>query len=71
MSLILQCLSLRKEQGVILGRKKGAIVKSKYSFIDIIQELHNLGLSSAKILKYLNIEGTQQSLATFIKNKIL
>jgi len=67
-----EALRIRKEQGVLLGRRKGAIIKSKYDpFKEIIQELHSLGLSSAKILKYLDIDGTQQSLSTFIKNKIV
>ncbi len=67
-----EALKVRKEQGVVLGRRKGAVIKSKYDlFKDKIQELHNLGLSSAKILKYLDIDGTQQSLGTYIKNKIV
>lgn len=67
-----EALRIRKEQGVKLGRKKGAVVKSKYDLHkEKIQELHQLGLSSAKILKYLDIDGTQQSLGSFIKNKIV
>jgi len=67
-----EALRVRKEQGIQLGRKKGAIVKSKYDlYKDKIQELYELGLSSSKILKLLGINGTQQSLSTFIKNKIL
>ncbi len=66
-----EALRIRKHQGVILGRKKGAVIKSKYDqHKEKIQELHQLGLSSAKILKYLDIDGTQQSLGNFIKNKI-
>lgn len=66
-----ESLRIRKEQGIQLGRKKGAVIKSKYDpHIEKIQELYELGLSSAKILKYLDIEGTQQSLSNFIKNKI-
>lgn len=67
-----EALKIRKEQGVELGRKKGAIIKSKYDqHLDKIKELHTLGLSASKILKYLDIEGTQQSLGTFIKKKIV
>ncbi len=68
-----EALRVRKEQfGIQLGRKKGAIIKSKYDpFKEKIKELNELGLSSAKILKYLDINGTQQSLSTFIKNKIV
>jgi len=67
-----EALRVRKEQGVQLGRKKGAIIKSKYNpHIEKIKELYELGLSSAKILKILAINGTQQSLSTFIKNKIV
>jgi len=67
-----EALRVRKEQGAQLGRKKGAVVKSKYDIhLEKIKELHQLGLSPAKILKLLDIEGTQQSLSTFIKNKIL
>jgi len=67
-----EALRVRKEQGIQLGRKKGAVVKSKYDIhIEKIKELHLLGLSSTKILKLLDIDGTQQSLSTFVKNKII
>jgi len=67
-----ESLQILKQNGIQLGRKKGAIIKSKYDqHKDKIQELHILGLSSTKILKYLDIDGTQQSLSTFIKNKIV
>lgn len=67
-----EALKVRKEQGIKLGRKKGAVIKSKYDpHKEKIQELHELGLSSAKILKFIDIDGTQQSLSTFIKNKII
>jgi len=67
-----EALRVRKEQGAQLGRKKRAVVKSKYDIhLEKIKELHQFGLSPAKILKLLDIEGTQQSLSTFIKNKIL
>ena len=66
-----ESLAILKQNGVKLGRKKGAIVKSKYDIhLEKIKELHHLSLSSAKILKLLGINGTQQSLSTFIKNKI-
>ena len=64
-----EALRIRKQQGVQLGRKKGAIVKSKYDpYIEKIKELYELGLSSAKILKILSIDGTQQSLSTLCLN---
>ena len=67
-----ESLQVLKKKGVQLGRKKGTIIKSKYDqHKEKIQELHQLGLSSAKILKYLNIDGTQQSLSTFVKNKLV
>ena len=67
-----EALKVRKEQGAVLGRKKGTVIKSKYDpFKEKIQELYDLGLSSAKILKFISIDGTQQSLANYIKNKIV
>ena len=67
-----EALKVRKEQGAVLGRKKGTVIKSKYDpFKEKIQELYDLGLSSAKILKFINVDGTQQSLANYIKNKIV
>ena len=67
-----EALRVRKEQGVLLGRRKGAIIKSKYDpHTEKIQELYQLGLSAAKILNYLDIKGTQQSLNNFINKKIV
>lgn len=64
-------LAQRKAQGIKLGRKKGAIVKSKYDlYLDTIKELLSKEVSIASISKIIGI-GTRQSLATYIKSKKL
>lgn len=46
-----EALKARKEQGVILGKPKGSIQKSKYDlYRDRVVELHNMGLSLNKIV---------------------
>ena len=67
-----ESLAILKQNGVKLGRKKGAIVKSKYDkHKEKIEKLQHLSLSAAKILKLLDIDGTQQSLSNYIKSRIL
>lgn len=62
-------LALRKAQGIKLGRKKGAIIKSKYDeYFDTIKELVKKDVSVASISKIIGI-GTRQSLSNYIKSR--
>lgn len=64
-------LAQRKAQGIKLGRKKGAIVKSKYDeHLDRIKELLNKNVSISSISKIISI-GTRQSLSSYIKTRKL
>ena len=64
-------LAQRKAQGIKLGRKKGAIVKSIYDkHLDKIKELLNKKVSISSISKIIEI-GTRQSLNNYIKSKKL
>lgn len=66
-----EALSVKKNQGVILGKPKGTIQKSKYDqHLDKIKEFVNLGLSARKITKYLGI-GNHISLNTYLKKRNL
>lgn len=64
-------LRARKEQGVKLGRKKGAIVKSKYDAYneDIINQL-KLGVSLNQIIRNIGI-GSVASLSAYVKTRKL
>ena len=60
-------LAQRKAQGIKLGRKKGAIVKSIYDdHLNTINELYNKKVTISNISKIIGV-GTRQSLNTFIK----
>ena len=62
-------LKARKEQGVILGRKKGSIGKSIFdNKREQIEELYKLGLSLQKIVNIIEI-GTKVSLSRYIKTR--
>lgn len=64
-------LQARKAQGVKLGRKKGAIVKSKFdAHKDKIIELLGYGVPISKIINHIGI-GTRQSLHTYIQKNNL
>ncbi|AYJ79224.1 hypothetical protein AN286_03355 [Aliarcobacter cryaerophilus ATCC 43158] len=64
-------LALRKAQGIKLGRKKGAIVKSIYDkHLDKIKELLKKKVSISSISKIIEV-GTRQSLNNYIKSKKL
>ena len=66
-----QGLAVARAKVKILGRQKGQIVKSMYDeHKDKIEELYKLGLSVQKIVKYIGI-GTQPSLRSFIRSKML
>ena len=63
-------LAQRKAQGIKLGRKKGAIVKSIYDeHLYTIKELLDKKVTISNISKIIGI-GTRQSLNTYVKNKI-
>jgi DNA invertase Pin-like site-specific DNA recombinase len=65
-------LSRLKDEGVVLGRKKNAVIKSKYdNYKKDIEKYLLKGLSVNDILKLLPIDGTKQSLYTFIKKNKL
>ena len=65
-----QGLAVARAKGKILGRQKGQIVKSMYDeHKEKIEELHKLGLSVQKIVKYIGV-GTQPSLRSFIKTRL-
>ena len=60
-------LAQRKAQGIKLGRKKGALVKSIYDeHLNTIKELLNKKVTISNISKIIGV-GTRQSLSTFIK----
>lgn len=60
-------LAQKKAQGIILGRKKGAIVKSIYDeHLNTIKNLLDKGVSISSISKIVGI-GTRQSLNNYIK----
>ena len=64
-------LAQRKSQGIKLGRKKGAIVKSIYDkHLDKIKELLNKQVTISNICKIINV-GTRQSLNNYIKSRNL
>lgn len=64
-------LALRKAQGIKLGRKKGATVKSIYDkHLDKIKELLKKKVSISSISKIIEV-GTRQSLNNYIKSKKL
>lgn len=64
-------LAYRKSQGIKLGRKKGAIVKSKYDdYFDTINELLSKKVTISNIGKIIGI-GTRQSLNNYIKSRNL
>ena len=62
-------LKARKEQGVVLGRKKGSKVKSKYDEyrLEIDKQLA-LGVSLNQIIRNLNV-GTVASLSAWVKSR--
>ena len=63
-------LAQRKAQGIKLGRKKGAIVKSIYDeYLHTIKELLDKKVTISNISKIIDI-GTRQSLNTYVKNRI-
>ena len=63
-------LAQRKAQGIKLGRKKGAIVKSIYDeHLYTIKELLDKKVTISNISKIIDI-GTRQSLNTYVKNRI-
>jgi DNA invertase Pin-like site-specific DNA recombinase len=65
-------LARLKDEGVTLGRKPGAIVKSKYDdHKKDIEKFLLMGLSVAETLKLLPIKGTKQSLYSFMKKNDL
>ena len=60
-------LAQKKAQGIILGRKKGVIVKSIYDeHLNTIKNLLDKGVSISSISKIVGI-GTRQSLNNYIK----
>jgi len=62
-------LQARKEQGVILGRKKGSVGKSKFDIHRAkIEELYRLGVPVSVICKKIKV-GTKSSLYTYIKKR--
>jgi len=62
-------LQALKDSGVVLGRKKGQIVKSMFDeHREKIEELYTLGLPLSKICNYIGI-GTTSSLSKYIKRK--
>ena len=64
-------LAQRKSQGIKLGRKKGAIVKSIYDkHLDKIKELLNKEVTISNICKIIDV-GTRQSLNNYIKSRNL
>ena len=64
-------LAQRKTQGIKLGRKKGAIVKSIYDeHLDNIKELINKKVTISNISKIIGT-GTRQSLNNYIKSRKL
>ena len=64
-------LAQRKTQGIKLGRKKGAIVKSIYDeHLDNIKELINKKVTFSNISKIIGT-GTRQSLNNYIKSRKL
>ena len=61
-------LARLKDEGVTLGRKPGAIVRSKYDdHKKDIEKYLLMGLSVVEILKLLPLKGTKQSLYSFMK----
>lgn len=63
-------LAQRKAQGIKLGRKKDAIVKSIYDeHLYTIKELLDKKVTISNISKIIGI-GTRQSLNTYVKNRI-
>ena len=64
-------LAQRKAQGIKLGRKKGAIVKSIYDkHFDTIKDLLNKQVTVSNISKIIGF-GTRQSLGCYIKSRKL
>ncbi|MCG3693692.1 recombinase family protein [Aliarcobacter butzleri] len=64
-------LAQRKAQGIKLGRKKGAIVKSIYDkHFDTIKDLLNKQVTVSNISKIIGV-GTRQSLGCYIKSRNL
>ncbi|MFX4265925.1 recombinase family protein [Aliarcobacter butzleri] len=64
-------LAQRKAQGIKLGRKKGAIVKSIYDkHFDTIKDLLNKQVTVSNISKIIGF-GTRQSLGCYIKSRNL
>ena len=64
-------LAQRKAHGIKLGRKKGAIVKSKYDeHLDRIKVLLSKNVSVSSISKIISI-GTRQSLSNYILSRNL
>ena len=64
-------LAQRKAHGIKLGRKKGAIVKSKYDeHLDRIKVLLSKNVSVSSISKIISI-GTRQSLSNYIQSRNL
>lgn len=64
-------LAQRKAHGIKLGRKKGAIVKSKYDeHLDRIKVLLSKNVSVSSISKIIGI-GTRQSLSNYIQSRNL
>lgn len=62
-------LKARKEQGVVLGRKKGSKVKSKYDEFRLeIEKQLALGVSLNQIIRNLNV-GTVASLSAWVKSR--
>ena len=60
-------LAQRKAQGIKLGRKKGAIVKSIYDeYLHTIKELLDKKVTISNISKIIGV-GTRQSLNNFVK----
>jgi DNA invertase Pin-like site-specific DNA recombinase len=61
-------LARLKDEGVTLGRKPGAIIKSKYDdHKKDIEKYLLIGLSVVEILKLLPLKGTKQLLYSFMK----